>query len=137
MDQTRERFIPPAERGMMLIEIMVVVAIIGLVMSAVGVFAFEAYRRAQRKVAQSDIHDLKVAVRHWAINHSGETCPNTLQELYTLKYIVRAPRDPWGREFLYACPSQTSGEDDDIVSKGPDGQPGTDDDIKEEDAKAP
>jgi len=130
MKREMGRLVRTAERGMTLIEIMVVVAIIGLVMGGVGVVAFNQFKKAQVKQAQTDIRELKAAIQHWMLDNSGESCPKTLQELYSQKYITKAPRDPWGQDFVYACPGQTPGEDFDIVSKGPDKQPGTDDDIR-------
>ena len=129
MDRKME-FAGAAERGMTLIEIMVVIAIIGLMMGAVGLAAFEALKKARLKQAKADIHYLKAGIASWAIDRPGETCPKTLQELFTERHIQRLPRDPWGQDFLYACPGQTAGEDYEITSKGPDKLPGTEDDIK-------
>ncbi len=39
------------------------------------------------------------------------------------------PLDPWDRPYLYMFPSQHGIDGPDIFSAGPDGQPGTDDDI--------
>jgi general secretion pathway protein G len=129
MLRTSVRIVRAAERGMTLIEIMVVVAIIGLVMGGVGVVAFNQFKKAQVKEAQSEIRNLKHAIQMWAVDNTGESCPKTLQELYSQKYLNKAPKDPWGQEFQYACPG--SGEDGfDIVSKGPDKAAGTEDDIK-------
>ena len=38
-------------------------------------------------------------------------------------------KDPWGRVFQYRNPAKKSGEDFDIFSMGPDGQPDTADDL--------
>lgn len=39
------------------------------------------------------------------------------------------PKDAWGREFVYECPGKHNPTAFDIASNGPDGQPGTADDI--------
>jgi general secretion pathway protein G len=39
------------------------------------------------------------------------------------------PKDRWGHEFLYECPGKHNPETYDIVSMGPDGALGTEDDI--------
>jgi len=52
-----------------------------------------------------------------------------LDELFTEKYISRRPRDPWGEEFLYRCPSNLP-EEVEIGSKGQDRIAGTEDDVR-------
>ena len=46
-----------------------------------------------------------------------------------------APKDAWGREWIFNIPSETEGLDFDIVSIGADGEEGTDDDITNHDAR--
>jgi general secretion pathway protein G len=48
------------------------------------------------------------------------------------------PRDPWGHEYVYTFPSQLKQEQSlyDLVSSGPDGQLGTEDDITNHDMDA-
>ncbi|MBI1304782.1 MAG: type II secretion system protein GspG [Phycisphaera sp.] len=50
---------------------------------------------------------------------------------YTRPYLAEpAPRDRWGREWIYRQPSTiVEGADFDVVSLGPDGEEGTEDDI--------
>jgi general secretion pathway protein G len=114
---------------MTLIEIMVVVAIIGLVMGGVTVVAFQQFKRAQLKQAKSDVINLKHAIEQWKLDNP-EPCPKALADLVAGKYLSKPPKDPWGKEYLYACPGQ-SADGFDIASAGPDGKPGSDDDIKE------
>ena len=115
---------------MMLIEIMVVVAIIGLVMGGVALVAWRAYIRAQIRVAQNEIYSLKEGIRHWALDGRDRVCPASLDELLAEKYINKLPRDPWGQPFMYVCPAQND-DGYDISSKGPDRLAGTDDDIRD------
>ena len=130
MLRTSVRIVRAAERGMTLIEIMVVVAIIGLVMGGVGVVAFNQFKKAQVKQAKSDVHHLKEAIEHWRLDNTSEPCPKSLGELVSGKYVQKPPKDPWGEDFIYACPGQGA-DGYDLVSKGPDRKPGTDDDIKD------
>ncbi|HTX21330.1 MAG TPA: type II secretion system protein GspG [Candidatus Aquilonibacter sp.] len=41
----------------------------------------------------------------------------------------RLPVDPWGHEYVYECPGTHNTNSYDLFSAGPDGKPGTDDDI--------
>ena len=114
----------------MLIEIMVVVAIIGLVMGGVALVAWRAYQRAQIREAQHEVHTLMHAIVDWRLDHNERLCPATLDELYQEKRITKLPRDPWGQPFVYVCPAQND-DGYDISSKGPDRLAGTDDDIRD------
>src|SRR5262249_2156113 len=78
--------------------------------------------------ARSYITMLFLAIEHWHADHPGHACPATLDELFTEKYITRRPRDPWGEEFLYRCPSNLP-EEVEIGSKGQDRIAGTEDDL--------
>jgi general secretion pathway protein G len=44
-------------------------------------------------------------------------------------YIEEIPLDPWQHAYLYECPSKRNTSSFDIVSMGPDGRVGTEDDI--------
>ena len=117
------------EAGMTLIEIMVVVAIIGLLMGGVGVVAFQKWKDAQVKEAKIEISNIKTAIQHWAIDNNGEACPKALAELHSGKYLNKAPKDPWGQEYVYTCPGESE-DGFDLLSKGPDRKAGTEDDLK-------
>ena len=41
----------------------------------------------------------------------------------------RVPKDPWGLDYIYRCPGTVNTDDYDLLSAGPDGREGTDDDI--------
>jgi general secretion pathway protein G len=43
--------------------------------------------------------------------------------------LRRIPRDPWGNEYQYTCPGEHNVDSYDLYSFGPDGKPGTGDDI--------
>jgi general secretion pathway protein G len=44
-------------------------------------------------------------------------------------YINAVPLDPWGNPFIYLWPGEGGGSGPDLLSTGPDGKPGTADDI--------
>ena len=39
------------------------------------------------------------------------------------------PKDPWQNDYIYRCPGTVNTDDYDLLSAGPDGREGTDDDI--------
>ena len=80
--------------------------------------------------AQADIAGLKLALNAYEIDNGQY--PTTGQGLMALVsnrgYIEKLPPDPWGHPYIYRCPG-SNGKDFDLFSAGPDGIPGTADDI--------
>lgn len=115
------------QRGMTIVEIMVVVAIIGLVMGAVAVGALPALARANCKTAWTETQNIQQAVAVYQTDNNGE-CPKSIGDLVAGKYLTKDPKDPWNQIFGFKCPGD--GRDVDVWSKGKDKQEGTEDDIK-------
>ncbi|HNU68992.1 MAG TPA: type II secretion system protein GspG [Myxococcota bacterium] len=118
-----------AARGMTLIEIMVVIAIIGIVMTAVGVGVVPQLNKARIKAAAAQLNTIENALTTYSLD--ADT-PNSLEELTKgggalLK--AKQLKDPWGTLFTYAYPSSDSDREYDLCSNGPDKRAGTDDDI--------
>lgn len=44
-------------------------------------------------------------------------------------YLKEVPKDPWGNEYVYECPGRQNATSYDLISGGPDGKTGSDDDI--------
>ena len=118
-----------SQRGMTLIEIMVVVAIIGLLMGTVGVVAYNRFQKAKLTNAKMIVKNMQDALVHYAMDNR-DPCPTDLHELYKQKYINKEPADPWGEALIFKCPGENDTEAADISSKGPDRKEGTEDDIK-------
>jgi general secretion pathway protein G len=111
-----------------MIEIMLVLALIGLIMGAVVVKLSRRARDAQRQIARLQINELgAMFLNHRTAN--GGDCPSINQWLED-KTLKDEPKDPWGRAFTIVCPGQHEEGGADIVSLGPDGQPGGKDDIE-------
>lgn len=126
--------------GFTLIEIMVVVVILGILAAVVVPRIMSRPDEARIVKAHSDIQSLETALNLYRLDNY--TYPTTDQGLQALVekpaspepqnwkeggYLDRMPRDPWQRPYQYLNPGQ-HGEVD-IYSMGPDGRPGTDDDI--------
>lgn len=115
-----------AAKGMSLIEILVVLAIIGLIMGGVAVVAGDAFSGAQGDTAKNDITRLVSNVEMYKIKKRGK-CPKSVEELKAAKVIKKATKDPWGTEYKIACPGEHSSID--VSSAGPDKTFETEDDI--------
>lgn len=122
----RVGFAAKAQRGMTLIEIMVVVAIISLIMGGVGIMAFNRYQDAQLQDAKNQTITIQGAIEQYRTSKRGK-CPKTLEDLKAAGFINRVAKDPWGNDFQFKCPGEKSAVD--VMSPGEDGEFDTPDDI--------
>lgn len=118
-----------AQRGMTLVEIMIVIAIIGLVMGAVVVAAVPALEKARCKTAWQETQSIGQAVAMYQTENNGD-CPKSIDELVSAKLLPKAPADPWGKPFAMKCPGDKNTDQADIWSSGKNKQEGDDDDVK-------
>jgi len=114
-----------SERGMTLIEILVVLAIIGLVMGGVGVYAFGQFKQARVDNAWNEIRQLEMNIETYMMQ--ANKCPKTMQDLKARGVIKKVTKDPWGEEWVIKCPGEHG--DADISSGGPDKTLGNEDDV--------
>jgi general secretion pathway protein G len=115
------------QRGMTLVEIMIVVTIMASVMGVVGFSVMKALERANINEAEIQISQLSHAVDAYYLQADPHEHPSSLEELAEQRIIEdrEVPKDPWGNEYVYR--NQKRGFE--ILSLGPDGQEGTNDDI--------
>lgn len=123
-----------APRGMSLLEIMVVITLIGLVTAAVGVAVMNQLSKGQIDTARNQAYEIEKSLDLYKLQQGGY--PSTAQGLQVLAsppkgkpIMEKVPKDPWGNEFMYLAPGQKNTRKFDIVSKGPDQQEGTEDDV--------
>jgi general secretion pathway protein G len=129
--------------GFTLVEILVVVVIIAILAAVIVPNVLSRIGEAKISASISDITTFNNALDNYKLD-CGDY-PNDLNGLVTktdapgwhgsyLKNSTTVPLDPWGHPYLYKKPGD-NGRDYDIMSAGPDGQPGTADDIKSWDIK--
>lgn len=115
-----------ASRGMTLIEILVVLAIIGLIVGGVAVVASNALGGAQEDTARNEVTQMEGYVEMYQVQKKGK-CPKSMQELKAAGIVKKVKEDPWGTEYKIKCPGENNNVD--ISSAGKDKEFGTDDDI--------
>jgi general secretion pathway protein G len=119
--------------GFTLLELLVVVAIIGLLAGYVGPKYFGQLGKAEIKAARAQIDALEKALDQYRLDVGRY--PTTEQGLNALMvkpagikkwegpYLKKeVPLDPWGKAYVYKCPGE-HGEFD-LLSYGRDGAPG-------------
>ena len=122
------------QRGMTLVEIMVVVVIIGLIAGVVSVQVFGQLEDANIKTAQTQIKSVENALDLYRLSNRGY--PSTAEGLGVLAapksgapVMSEIPKDPWGNDFIYLYPGTQNAGKFDLMSYGPDGVQGGGDDI--------
>ncbi len=119
-----------AQRGMTLVEIMIVVAIIGMVVGGVAYGAFNQFERAKLQNAKKEVAAIKGALEIWQTQNIGQPLPASLDVLYKDKILNKDPKDPWAQPYQFKCPGEHDTDSCDVWSNGKDKKAGSPDDIK-------
>ena len=123
------------QTGFTLIEMMVVVAVIGLLIAMVGPRVFNQVAKAEKTRVQQDIRVIENALKFYRLdNFRYPSQAQGIEALVTAPsdasnwngpYMDSVPKDPWDRPYLYANPS-TRGKEIDVYTLGLDGVSGGD-----------
>lgn len=116
--------------GFTLIELILVTVIIGILAGMVVTTYGGRVQETQIRAAKGDIASLSNAVDLYALDHS-DVYPETLEDLVSGRrnYIRELRPDPWGNPYQYEPPTDVLKANYSIYSPGPDGEPGTEDDV--------
>jgi general secretion pathway protein G len=126
-----------AQKGMTLLEIMIVIAILGLLASVVVVAVMNQFENSKVKTTKIKMGTIKTALSQYKVNHGeypgGDGLKKLLNPPEGMKAYLKGkstPKDDFGNPIIYKANSGSNGAPFELISKGPDGQIGTDDDIK-------
>lgn len=115
------------EKGMSLIEIMIVLGIIAAVMATVMNFVFNTGDKAKAKQTKAEI-DRMVAMVKFYKDEKGEypTTDQGLEAIVDAGFMEEVPRDAWNNDFSYESPG-SHGKKYEICSDGADEDDESDD----------
>ncbi len=131
------RDIPDSERGLTLIEVIVVLAIIAIIAGMIVMNVIDRPDQARVTVVQSDLRNIASALKVYRLDNGSY--PSTARGLAALVtrptgepapqnwsgggYLESLPKDPWGNPYVYRSPGGNGGGFD-LSSTGKDGKPG-------------
>jgi len=97
--------------GFTLIEILIVVAIIGLIAALIGPNLMGRFERSKEEITKAQVEMLSSAVQAFMIDMrryptSLEDLINSTDPKWRGPYLAKRtlPKDPWGRDYQYKCP---------------------------------
>ena len=122
------------QRGMTLIEIIVVITMLAMLMGAVAVAVIPKLDQAKQDTARLDIKNIESALKlYYAKKGNYPDTGAGMKALVDTQNLDKLPVDPWGSEYVYL----NEGGKPVIMSYGKDGAPGgseSDADISSKDA---
>jgi len=123
-------------RAFTLVEMLLVITIIGILAALVIPKMVGRSEQARQAAAHADLSSIKTALDAFEVDNGYY--PKSLQDLVQQPsnaknwhgpYLDNLPQDPWQNPYVYTYPGRHNSNAYDLMSVGPDGKAGTDDDI--------
>lgn len=115
-----------ARTGMSLVEIMVVIAIIGILTTVIAVNVTNIFQESNADNSRLAIKNIKTILDTYSLKHNGKY-PGTSEGLGALKKYFpdeQVPKDAWGNDFQYFAPGTHGEHPYEVISLGSDGAEG-------------
>jgi general secretion pathway protein G len=123
-------------RAFTLVEMLLVITIIGILAALVIPKMVGRSEQARQTAVRADLSSIKTALDAFEVDNGYY--PKSLQDLLQQPnnaknwhgpYLENVPQDPWGNPYVYYYPGRHNQNSYDLLSVGPDGKEGTEDDI--------
>ncbi len=129
----------PGQRAFTLVEMLLVVTIIGILAALVVPKIMGRSEQARMTAARADLSGIKTALDAFEVDNgfypkgknglsSLVQAPSDVKNWHG-PYLDRVPSDPWGNNYIYEYPGKRNTSSYDLMSAGPDGKEGNEDDI--------
>jgi general secretion pathway protein G len=116
-----------SDRGLTLLEMMIVLALVGLLAAVIGQGVMNKLKEGRLRTARLQVREVMGTVTSSMLD--DPTCA-TVEQLVSRQVLRHPPRDPWGTPLTLRCPSENGSDLVDVSSAGPDKKEGTEDDIQ-------
>ncbi len=111
MERTRSRSSRRRRGGFTLLELLIVLAILGVIAAMVAPSLLGTQQKAMIKAAGLNITEIESAAKRYAVEHDG-IYPSSQEGLAALvsstgadgkvvSYLEKMPVDPWGQQYFY------------------------------------
>jgi general secretion pathway protein G len=107
-------------RGMSLVEVMVVIAIIVTLMGIIGYGVMQSWGNAQVDMTVLTMGEVNKRIELYSLKKGA---PSTADGLKAVYGDLEVPKDAWGHDFIYVAPGP-NGMAFDLLSYGSDGTEG-------------
>lgn len=138
---------PPAAsaKAYTLLEMIIVMMIITIISGSAIYLMKNVTNTASVKRARADFQTIQTALQTYKLNTLSY--PTTAQGLNAMvnkptpsprswqKVMDAVPMDPWNNQYMYRFPGKKNPSEPEILSKGPDGQENTEDDLSSQDGE--
>ena len=114
-------FLRRRSRGLTLVEIVVVIALIGILMSVLGGSLLGTFDDSKRDTTRISIGQVEQALEMYKIKKNKY--PKSLSDAAKYMRNQEVPKDAWGNDFEYSS-SSSCGKNYEIISYGRDGKKG-------------
>lgn len=119
-----------AQAGMSLVEIMVVIAIIGILTTVIAVNVSQRLQDANVETTKLQMKRVEESLQLYSLKH-GQQYPSTSEGLAAAKKYFpneEVPKDSWGNDFQYFSPGTHGGDHPyEVISLGADKKEGGED----------
>ena len=140
---TKTRIQSPSRAAFTLVEMLLVITILAILAAIVLPKVTGSSERARIGAAKTQINAFGTSLDMFEVDNGHyPKGKNGLNDLVVQpkdasnwhQYMESVPLDPWGHPYIYDCPGKHRPNSYDLMSAGPDGQAGTQDDISNWDA---
>ena len=119
-----------------LVEMLLVITIIGILAALVIPKMVGRSEQARQTAVRADLSAIKTALDAFEVDNGyyPKSMQDLLQQPNNAKnwhgpYLEKVPQDPWGNNYLYYYPGKHNQNSYDLLSVGPDGKEGSEDNI--------